>query len=393
MDVVAVVGLGYVGLPLAVAFGKLMPTIGYDLSLPKLDSYRRGVDPSGTVSDADLRASGQLEFTSDATVLSGANVLIVAVPTPIDAARHPDFRPLVGASESIGAHLKPGDLIYTGTPEFGLTGKDIILTTLGQLGRNTVAMERSVEYRGEATRHFSTDMRFTIANMTAEFGGLNGIFEADAIAQAWIQNRPDRQAAELAQFYQADADAPYVARYSIDLGKLGPLLAKPKTVSLADLAPTPDQGEAADWVAKYLTRLHYASKPLDDVMSREILKRYLEALDGEKVFFLKADIDSFEHKYATSFDEAIEQRHLDAVYDIYKLYLKRLRERTEFAQSLLPKGFDFNVDEDYAYDRKDAPWAASKADLDEHWRQRVKNDWLRLKLAKREDAKIGRAHV
>lgn len=168
----------------------------------------------------------------------------------------------------------------------------------------------------------------------------------------------------------------------------GPLLAKPKTVSLADLAPTPDQGEAADWVAKYLTRLHYASKPLDDVMSREILKRYLEALDGEKVFFLKADIDSFEHKYATSFDEAIEQRHLDAVYDIYKLYLKRLRERTEFAQSLLPKGFDFNVDEDYAYDRKDAPWAASKADLDEHWRQRVKNDWLRLKLAKREDAKI-----
>ena len=116
---------------------------------------------------------------------------------------------------------------YVGTPGFGITGKDIILTTLGQLGRNTVAMERSVEYRGEATRHFSTDMRFTIANMTAEFGGLNGIFEADAIAQAWIQNRPDRQAAELAQFYQADADAPYVARYSIDLGKLGPLLAKP----------------------------------------------------------------------------------------------------------------------------------------------------------------------
>ena len=63
----------------------------------------------------------------------------------------------------------------------------------------------------------------------------------------------------------------------------GPLLAKPKTVSLADLAPTPDQGEAADWVAKYLTRLHYASKPLDDVMSREILKRYLEARDPEKI--------------------------------------------------------------------------------------------------------------
>nr|WP_315488789.1 nucleotide sugar dehydrogenase [uncultured Rhodoferax sp.] len=111
MDVVAVVGLGYVGLPLAVAFGKIMPTIGYDLSLSKLDSYRRCIDPSGTVSAADLRASSQLSFASDAASLSAANILIVAVPTPIDAARHPDFGPLVGASESIGAHLKVGDLV------------------------------------------------------------------------------------------------------------------------------------------------------------------------------------------------------------------------------------------------------------------------------------------
>lgn len=111
MDVVAVVGLGYVGLPLAVAFGKIMPTIGYDLSLSKLNSYRRCIDPSGTVSAADLRASSQLSFASDAASLSAANILIVAVPTPIDAARHPDFGPLVGASESIGAYLKAGDLV------------------------------------------------------------------------------------------------------------------------------------------------------------------------------------------------------------------------------------------------------------------------------------------
>ncbi len=111
MDVVAVVGLGYVGLPLAVAFGKITPTIGYDLSLSKLDGYRRCIDPSGTVSAADLRASSQLSFASDAASLSDANILIVAVPTPIDAARHPDFGPLVGASESIGAHLKVGDLV------------------------------------------------------------------------------------------------------------------------------------------------------------------------------------------------------------------------------------------------------------------------------------------
>jgi carboxyl-terminal processing protease len=168
----------------------------------------------------------------------------------------------------------------------------------------------------------------------------------------------------------------------------GPLLAKPKTVSLADLTPTPEQGEAADWVSKYLTRLHYASKPLDDAMSRDILKRYIDALDSEKVFFLKTDIDSFEQRYATTLDEAIERRELDPAFEIYKVYLKRLRERTEQARALLPEGFDFSVDEDYVYDREDVPWATDRAALDEHWRQRVKNDWLRLKLAKRDDAKI-----
>jgi carboxyl-terminal processing protease len=175
---------------------------------------------------------------------------------------------------------------------------------------------------------------------------------------------------------------------ALTLAFSGSLLGKPKTVSLADLSPTPEQGEAADWVSKYLTRLHYASKPLDDAMSQEILKRYVEALDSEKVFFLKSDIDGFEARYATTIDDAIEKRQLELVFEMYKVYLKRLRERTEHARALLPEGFDFSVDEDYVYDRKDAPWAAGKDELDEHWRQRVKNDWLRLKLAKREDAKI-----
>lgn len=116
---------------------------------------------------------------------------------------------------------------YVGTPEFGLTGKDIILTTLGQLGRNTVAMERTVEYRGPAARQLSTDMRFTIANMTAEFGGLNGIFEPDAVTAAWLNSRPEPPPHGAAHFYKADEDAVYLSRYAIDLSKLVPLLAKP----------------------------------------------------------------------------------------------------------------------------------------------------------------------
>ena len=118
---------------------------------------------------------------------------------------------------------------------------------------------------------------------------------------------------------------------ALGLAAAMPAITKPKTVSLADLTPTPEQGEAADWVSKYLTRLHYASKPLDDAMSREILKRYMEALDGEKVFFLQSDIADFEQRYATELDNAIERRKLDAVYEMYKVYLQRLRERTDYA--------------------------------------------------------------
>ncbi len=114
---------------------------------------------------------------------------------------------------------------YDGELQFGIGGKDVILETLGKLGRNTVAMERSVEYRGAATKKFSTDMRFTIANMTAEFGGLNGIFEADEVVAAWLAQRKSENQGAL--YFRADDDAPYVARYRIDLAKLGPLVAKP----------------------------------------------------------------------------------------------------------------------------------------------------------------------
>ncbi|HEY8207702.1 MAG TPA: aconitase family protein [Myxococcaceae bacterium] len=114
---------------------------------------------------------------------------------------------------------------YLGELPFGFGGKDVILQTLGALRRNTVAMERSVEYRGDAARRFSTDTRFTIANMTAEFGGLNGIFEADAVVAGWLARRPSEKDGAL--YFRADPDAPYLERHTIDLGRLQPLVAKP----------------------------------------------------------------------------------------------------------------------------------------------------------------------
>jgi UDP-N-acetyl-D-glucosamine/UDP-N-acetyl-D-galactosamine dehydrogenase len=108
---IAVVGLGYVGLPLAVEFGKRYPTIGFDLSQAKIDAYRRGVDPTGEVSARDFAAAERLEVTSDAAQLKRANFIVVAVPTPVDEAHQPDFGPLLGASESVGKNLARGAVV------------------------------------------------------------------------------------------------------------------------------------------------------------------------------------------------------------------------------------------------------------------------------------------
>jgi UDP-N-acetyl-D-galactosamine dehydrogenase len=123
MTTVAVVGLGYVGLPLAVEFGKKYRTIGFDLSAEKIANYRRHVDPTGEVSTADLKAATRLDVGNDPAALGEADFIVVAVPTPVDDAHQPDFSPLVGASEAVGKHMKRGatvvfeSTVYPGATE------------------------------------------------------------------------------------------------------------------------------------------------------------------------------------------------------------------------------------------------------------------------------------
>jgi UDP-N-acetyl-D-galactosamine dehydrogenase len=111
MRTLAVVGLGYVGLPLAVEFGRHYPTIGLDLSREKVESYLRHVDPTGEVSTDELKAAVHLRPTTDAAALREADFIVVAVPTPVDDAHVPDLSPLVGASTAVGKNLKPGAII------------------------------------------------------------------------------------------------------------------------------------------------------------------------------------------------------------------------------------------------------------------------------------------
>ncbi|MDO9010545.1 MAG: nucleotide sugar dehydrogenase [Gallionella sp.] len=119
---IAVVGLGYVGLPLAVEFGKKFPTVGLDLSVEKVAAYRNFIDPTGEVNTEDLRAATQLTCHTDPECLRDADFIIVAVPTPVDAAHQPDFTPLIKSSETVGKYLKRGAIVvYESTVYPGAT--------------------------------------------------------------------------------------------------------------------------------------------------------------------------------------------------------------------------------------------------------------------------------
>jgi UDP-N-acetyl-D-glucosamine/UDP-N-acetyl-D-galactosamine dehydrogenase len=108
---VAVLGLGYVGLPLALGFGRKIPTIGFDLSQNKIDAYRKGFDPTGEMSGKKFTAASMIQFTSDAKDLSAADFIVVAVPTPVDVAKRPDLAPVEVASEMVGKNLKRGAIV------------------------------------------------------------------------------------------------------------------------------------------------------------------------------------------------------------------------------------------------------------------------------------------
>jgi 3-isopropylmalate dehydratase small subunit len=169
--------------------------------------YRDLIQPGQVVLGADSHTSSHGGVGAFAIGLGGADVAVAMVLG----------ESWIEVPEAISVE-------YVGKIPFGFGGKDVILKTLGALGRNTVAMERSVEYRGEIAQ-FTPDMRFTIANMTAEFGGLNGIFEADHQISSWLDQRKAHK--DEAIYFKADDNAPYLSRHVIDLSKMEPQVAKP----------------------------------------------------------------------------------------------------------------------------------------------------------------------
>ncbi|WP_291988249.1 carboxy terminal-processing peptidase [Candidatus Accumulibacter sp. ACC007] len=159
------------------------------------------------------------------------------------------------------------------------------------------------------------------------------------------------------------------------------------TTVVPPLKPLSEQPKAARLAAELLTRHHYKPVPLDDALSAKIFDRYLELLDGEKRFFVQHDIDRLEAA-RTGFDDAIYSEYLGLPFAIFNLYTQRVVERFTYARSLLKDGFDFRQQDRYQYNREKAAWAKSEPEIRELWRTRVKNDWLRLKLAGKDDKTI-----
>lgn len=132
---ICVIGLGYVGLPLAQAFGCLRPTLGFDIDTGRIEALRAGLDQTRETSAQELAAAQHLTLTADPAAIAAATIYIITVPTPVDASHRPDLRPLLAASKTVGAVLKPGDLvIYESTVYPGATEEDCVPVLESQSG-------------------------------------------------------------------------------------------------------------------------------------------------------------------------------------------------------------------------------------------------------------------
>lgn len=225
---IAVVGLGYVGLPLAIEFGKKMPTIGYDISVEKVTAYRNNIDPTGEVSIQDWQAAVHLQCHSDPKVLQEADFIIVAVPTPVDAAHQPDFTPLVKSSEIVGAHMKRGAIIvyestvYPGATEevcipilekqSGLKWKQDFFVGYSPERINPGDKERTVT---KIVKVVSGDTSETLKTVAKTYGAIisAGVFPASSIKVA--------EAAKVIENTQRDLNIALMNELAIIFGKLG----------------------------------------------------------------------------------------------------------------------------------------------------------------------------
>lgn len=226
--VVAVCALGYVGLPLAVEFGKKFETIGFDLSEAKISSYKKFVDPTGEVSSQDLKAALRLSVSTDPAALAKADVIIIAVPTPVDDAHIPDLSSLVGASATVGRYMKKGAIVvYESTVYPGAT-EEVCVPLLEKYSCMTWKKDFHVGYSPERVnpgdkertitrivKVVSGDDAATLDAVAEVYGSVitAGVYKASSIKVA--------EAAKVIENTQRDLNIALMNELSIIFGRIG----------------------------------------------------------------------------------------------------------------------------------------------------------------------------
>jgi len=225
---VAVIGLGYVGLPVAVEFGKRRPTIGYDLSKRRIENLKHKVDVTGEVSTAELIEAGQLLATAFPAEIQAADFIIVAVPTPINAARQPDLRPLESASETVGRYLKPGaTVIYESTVYPGCT-EEVCVPILEKSSGMRWGQDFHVGYSPERINPGDKEHRFTKIRKIVSGDDADTLEKVAAlygsVVEAGVYRAPSIRVAEAAKVIentQRDLNIAFVNELAIIFEKLG----------------------------------------------------------------------------------------------------------------------------------------------------------------------------
>jgi len=225
---VAVVGLGYVGLPLAIAFGSKMRTIGYDVKVEAIKKYQQGVDPNEEVDAEGFANAAHLEFTADGARLAEADYIVVAVPTPIDIAHQPDLTPVVAASTTVGRHMKKGAVvIFESTVYPGVT-EDVCVPILEAQSGFVWKRDFHVGYSPERinpgdkehtltkiTKVVSGDDGPTLAAVSSLYGAIieAGVYPAGTIKEA--------EAAKVIENTQRDLNIALMNELAIIFDRLG----------------------------------------------------------------------------------------------------------------------------------------------------------------------------
>lgn len=158
-------------------------------------------------------------------------------------------------------------------------------------------------------------------------------------------------------------------------------------VGVEPIKPSPKHQNESVMVVRLVDKLHYKDTDLNDDLSKQILTKYLSVLDPNKMYFLGEDVISFD-RWETRLDDGLKVGNMEPAYEIFNLFKKRMLAQKEYALSVLEADLEFDKEEEYQWDREKAPYAIDQKELNDLWRKKVKNDYLNLKLLKKEPEKI-----